>query len=314
MKRSIIQLGGKTSVISLPQHWVEKLGLKKKDEVEVTERGEELIVSPQKNQSNKVIKIKLSAKDKRFIRNLFLILGSLAYDEVEIEVNNREIMSLLHETAQTFSSFVLVEQDKTRCVYRTVSKESKEDFDYILEKCFNVTQSLADNFLEIIKEGNYKDLKTLSSFESTNNQLTTMGERILIKSGYKDQDKTCFVYLLLWNLEVIADFYRRACYFLAENTKKGFKLSKKLVELIGKANLLLNKLSHLPKKSPVQDFIDLFALKAEIGDEMESIFKSGKYEEIIIGHYVMDIITYVQDCSIAYLGVLYGKEDGETDK
>jgi antitoxin component of MazEF toxin-antitoxin module len=257
MKRSIIQLGGKTSVISLPQHWVEKLGLKKKDEVEVTERGEELIVSPQKNQSNKVIKIKLSAKDKRFIRNLFLILGSLAYDEVEIEVNNREIMSLLHETAQTFSSFVLVEQDKTRCVYRTVSKESKEDF---------------------------------------------------------DQDKTCFVYLLLWNLEVIADFYRRACYFLAENTKKGFKLSKKLVELIGKANLLLNKLSHLPKKSPVQDFIDLFALKAEIGDEMESIFKSGKYEEIIIGHYVMDIITYVQDCSIAYLGVLYGKEDGETDK
>jgi len=309
MKRSIIKLGSKTHVVSLPQHWIEKLGINKKDEVEVTERGEDLIISPNKKPTKKTIKIKLSAKDKRFIRNLFLIFGSLAYDEVEIEVENREIMHLLHETAQSFSNFVLVEQEKNKCVYRTVSKESKEEFNYILDKCFQVTQSLANNFLEIVKEEKYQDLQTLYPFEKTNNQLTTMGQRILIKCGYEDQDKTCFVYLLLWNLEVIADFYRRCCSFLAEECKKNLKLSKKLVSLIEQTNKLLDSLSTLPKESPVQTFVDLFELKANIGDEMNIIFKSGKYEEVIIGHYLMDIVTYIQDCAIAYLGVLYGKEE-----
>ncbi len=309
MKRSIIQLGGKTYVVSLPQHWIEKLDIKKKDEVEVTERGEELIITPNKTNGKKSIKVIITAKNRRFIRHLFLILGSLAYDEVEIEVESQEIMHLLHETAQDCSSFVLVEQGKNKCIYRTVSKESKEDFDYILERCFKVTQSLADNFLDVLRTGEYKDLKALYSLEKTNNQLTTMGQRILIKSGYKDQDRTCFVYLLLWNLEVIADFYRRACFFLAEETKKKIKLSSKIITLVEETNELFRKLSNLPKNSLVSSFIDLFELKAGIGDKMEEIFKGGKYEEVVIGHYIMDIITYIQDCTIAYLGILYGKEE-----
>lgn len=306
MKRSIIQLGGKTHVVSLPQHWIEKLDLKKKDEVEVTERGEELIITPNKKSGKKSIRLTVTAKNKRFVRQLFVILGSLAYDEVEIDVDNRDTINLLNETAQNFSSFVLVEQEKNKCIYRTVSKESKEDFDYILGKCFKVTQSLADNFLETVKTGDYKDLKSLYSLERTNNQLTTIGQRILIKSGYEDQDKTCFVYLLLWNLEVIADFYRRACYFLAEDVKKKIKLSDNIIHLVEETGRLFRELSALTKDSPVDSFIGLFELKAVIGDDMEKIFKSGKYEEIVIGHYLMDIVTYIQDCATAYLGILYG--------
>ncbi len=309
MKRSIIQLGGKTHVVSLPQHWIEKLGIKKKDEVEVTERGEELIITPKNNHGKKKIKMRIKDENKRFLKHLFLILGSLGYDEVEIELANLGLVPLLHETAHEFSNFVLVEQKKTTCIYKVVSQESKEDFNYIFEKCFSVTQSLADNFLEIVKTGKFKDLKSIYPLEKTNNQLTTIGQRILIKNGYEDQDKTCFVYVLLWNLEVIADFYRRSCFFLAEGSKKKKPLSEGLIEIIEDTNSLLKSLVNLSDKSLIESFMKLFDKKAVIGDKMDAIFKSGDYEEIIVGHYFLDIITYIQDCAVSYLGILYGKGD-----
>ena len=45
MKRKIIQLAGKTHVVSLPSKYVKKYGLKKGDEVDVEERGAQIVLS-----------------------------------------------------------------------------------------------------------------------------------------------------------------------------------------------------------------------------------------------------------------------------
>jgi phosphate uptake regulator len=311
MKRSIIQLGGKTYVVSLPISWIKKLELKKKDELDVIERGDELIISSQKYKFRKKIKVKINKKNKKLIRNLFLILGSLGYDEVIVNFDDSSLIPFIHEIAHEYSGFALIEQTKDKCFFRIVSKEIKEDFNYILDKCFKVTISLAKSFSDLVKEKKFKELSNLISLEKTNNQLTTLCQRILIKTGYKDQDKTCFVYVLLWNLEIIADFYRRGCLFLSNLPKNKANLKKETIKLIEMSTLLLEELYCLSKKTTINQFIDIFDKKEKIGENTDFVFEKGNFEDIVISHYIMDIVTFIQDCAVAYLGIFSGKENVE---
>jgi len=314
MKRSIIQLGGKTYVVSLPLHWIEKLGLKKKDEVELTERGDEIIITPEVARVREKIEVKVNSKNKKIIRNLFLTLGSLGYDEVVISFDDPDMIPFIHEIAKEYSGFALIDQTKDKCYFKMVSKEIKEEFDYLLDKCFKVTLSLANSFSEYVKEGKFKALKNLVFLEKTNNQLTTLCQRILIKTGYKEQDKTCFVYVLLWNLEIIADFYRRSCDFLADLQKKDIKLHKTTLEVMERTQFILERLYGLSKNTTVELFSEIFDKKDQIGEEVEEIFHKGKFEDIVLGHYLMDIATLIQDCAVVYLGIFSGSQNKEKNE
>lgn len=45
MRRKVIQLAGKTLVVSLPSKWVKKTVVNKGDELEITENGHSLVIS-----------------------------------------------------------------------------------------------------------------------------------------------------------------------------------------------------------------------------------------------------------------------------
>ncbi len=287
------------------------MGLKKKDVVSVIERDEELVIKPEISRSKKEIEVKVNVSDKKLLRNLFLILGSLGYDEVIIRFDNQEIIPFIHEIAHEYSGFALVEQTKDKCTYRIVSREDKEEFDYLLDKCFEVTLSLAREFTNMVIEGKLKETKTLGSLEKTNNQLSTLCQRILIKSGYKDSDKTCFMYVLVWNLEIIADFYRRSCDFVSQ--LKNPNINDKTLKTLDMTKVLLEKLIVLSKDTNIDLFIEIFDRKEKIGEDIDDVFKKGKFEDVVLGHYIMDIITYIQDCAVLYLGISSGKENRRTE-
>ena len=65
MKRKVIQLAGKTSVISLPSKWVQQQGIKKGDELEIKEEGSKIIVSSEKGSILQNIQVDLSDLDRR---------------------------------------------------------------------------------------------------------------------------------------------------------------------------------------------------------------------------------------------------------
>lgn len=301
MKRRVIQLGGKTFVISLPIKWIEDRGIKKKDELEIIEIGEDLIIKSETAKGKEKIEVKIDEKNKKLVKNLFLILGSLGYDEVVVSFDNSRLIPYIHEIAQEYSGFALVEQTSNKCFFKIVSKEIIEEFDYLIDRCFGVTLSLAHSFTDLVKKRKFNELPSLIPLEKSNNQLTTLCQRILIKRGYKEQDKTCFVYVLLWNLEIIADFYKRSCEFLS--SEKNIKLQEKTLELIDMTTLLLEKLYELSKDVTVEIFMEIFDKKEIIGLEMNEVFKKGKFEDIVIGHYLMDIATFIQDCAVAFLGI-----------
>ena len=69
MKRKVIQLAGKTLLVSLPIKWAKKYGIKKGNEVEVEERGKSLLIATEKAVSMEKKEIVLSGPEE-FIRRV----------------------------------------------------------------------------------------------------------------------------------------------------------------------------------------------------------------------------------------------------
>ena len=57
MRRKIIQLAGKTLVVSLPSDWVKELGLKKGQEVEVSRVGRSMVIEQPSVERGHMVKV-----------------------------------------------------------------------------------------------------------------------------------------------------------------------------------------------------------------------------------------------------------------
>ncbi|MBU4502331.1 MAG: AbrB/MazE/SpoVT family DNA-binding domain-containing protein, partial [Nanoarchaeota archaeon] len=84
MKRKVIQMAGKTMLVSLPAPWVKKFGIKKGDELELEEGNQNIIISTKKDYSASKIKIDISDLDTQVIKWTLSAIHKSGYDEVEI--------------------------------------------------------------------------------------------------------------------------------------------------------------------------------------------------------------------------------------
>ena len=60
MRRKVIQIADSTQLVSLPRKWAQNYGIKKGDELEVTEHGNRVMISVDKNPQTESIEIDLS--------------------------------------------------------------------------------------------------------------------------------------------------------------------------------------------------------------------------------------------------------------
>lgn len=302
MRRKVIQLANKTLVISLPIKWVENLGIKKKDELEILESGRDLLIRGEKD-STKQIEINTEGMDNKFVKNLLLVLNSLGYDEITLNYENPKIIPVIHELLNRFTGFVIMKQTDDKCVLKNVSKEAEEELDNIIERAFLVTLSLSESTIDLIKKKKFASLRNLRVLESTNNQLTSICGRILVKKGYKEPEKTCFMYVIIWNLERIADFYRYLCNYLSFKKEK-ISLRSSTLKLLEMLHSILLFYYNLFKNLDMQKIVKLFEKKEKIGELVEEdLFKKGGIDDIVVGHYIMDILTFILDSSTLLLAV-----------
>jgi phosphate uptake regulator len=212
MRRKVIQLAGKTFVVSLPSSWAKEWHIRKGEELEVVPNGPRLTISTASEREQRKSNLDISHANERVIRWLLSSLHKKGYDEIELVYKGPEQAALIHELIKDlFIGFAIVHQTDTRCVIRCVSKEVQENFDAMLRRAFLVTLNLAESAHELLSKGKTNNLHSLLALEKTNNQLTNFCERILNKHGYPEPAKTTFAYAILWNLEKIADEYKYLC-------------------------------------------------------------------------------------------------------
>ena len=308
MKRKAIQLANKTTVVSLPIKWVKENNIKKGEDLEVEEDGENLIVRSSKERSSNKITINLNDNmDKIIIRNLFFFAHTLGHDEIELKFGSKINPNQISELATQFDGIELLKQTEDSAIFTQVVDESSKKFEEILNRAFEVTGYLADETLNLIKKKDYKSLKNLFPLERSNTRLTNHCSRILLKKWPYNKSDVLFLFMINWYLELIADFYRKICYELSLENKTNKILSKDTISLIGKTNKLFDDYFKLFKKFDMNLLTLILKEKRQIGEKMGKIFYTHKGIDPIVGHYLMDIVTYVQDSAILLLAL---KNDG----
>src|SRR5574341_1820119 len=249
MKRKVIQIADKTFVVSLPTDWVKQWGIKKGEEIDVLEKGPRLIVSTAEPRQLRKKGIDVSSASERTLRWLLSSLHKKGYDEIEVHTENPEHAIIIDQLLKDlFLGFAVVHCSGSQCVVRSLSKELDDQLDVIVRRAFLVTLAMAEQSLQMSKQKNVSELQHVLDLEKTNNQLTNFCERILNKRGLDDPVKTSFLYVIMWNLEKIADEYKYIC----EHIAKKKKIGKETTELFEKVNGLLRKYYELFYKFDIE--------------------------------------------------------------
>lgn len=280
MKRKVIQIADKTLVLSLPTDWVRQWGVKKGDEIEVVESGPRLIASTTEFRPLKKKAVDVSNSSERTLRWLLSSLHKKGYDEIEIRSENPLHAVIIDNLLKDlFLGFAVVHRSGATCLIRSLAKELDDQLQVIVRRAFLVTLALADQSLEVIKQEKFGELKSLLELEKTNNQLTNFCERILNKKGLDEPVKTNFLYVIMWNLEKIADDYKYVC----ENLAAKKKISKQTMELFDRVNKLLRNYYELFYKFDVQKLSALSDDFKLLSKDLESALSKGE-DAIVLSH------------------------------
>lgn len=302
MKRKLIQMAGKTMVVSLPSNWVKKYGLKKGGEIDLEEQGQRVVISTSKEYGIETVKADLRGATERVIRWTLSALHKSGFDEIIVDHDKKETVKLIEELIKDlFIGFTIIEQTKERCILKSISKDQESELDSTLRRAFLVTISMGEETLEAIKKENFKDLKELATKERMNNQLTNFCERILNKRGYKDHKKTSFMYVIAWNLEKICDNYKYIC-DLFKDTKK-IKISKDVLDLYESANKFFKDYYDLFYKFDINRLSNLSMQKKEIEKETRKIMRGKTEIELELVHHLLTIISQTSDFSASTIAL-----------
>ena len=237
MKRKVIQLAGKTLVVSLPNKWVKKYGVKKGDEVEV-EEGESKLAINVDGKGEKRVKILNLKENKVMLNRIISGLYKAGYDEIEIAYESPEQYAIIRDVLnRTCMGYDIIRQGQRTLHIKNLSKLSSEEFDNILRRLFLTLLSSADDTLDYIKQGNLKGLGEIGLRDQMINKYSDLCRRILNIKGYEIIRKTTTYYYICEDLEKIGDEYKELVYFIIKN--KINKLDKETINLVNKLNSLL---------------------------------------------------------------------------
>jgi len=231
LKRKTILLAGKTLVVSLPNKWVKEWAVQKGQELELHENGPTITIKTDSEKNSNKTFVDVSKSSERAIRWILSSLHKKGYDEIEIKYATAKQADLVQELVKDlFMGFAIVQQGEQMITVQTVSKDLKETFNQVLRRAFLITLSLAENTAHALKEE--KEATQYLHLEKTNNQLTNFCQRLLNKYGHEEPSYTTFMYVILWNLEKIADDYK---YIIQQKQK----CSAQGIALMEKVNIML---------------------------------------------------------------------------
>ncbi|MEK6916252.1 MAG: hypothetical protein AABW92_00770 [Nanoarchaeota archaeon] len=304
MKRKIMKIADTTYVVSLPLKWARKYGVKKGDEMDVEEKNNELIFRIKGEQALKKGSFE-AFKYGPLIKRAFDAMYKSGYDEIEVSYQTQqeihEIESALQNEAMTFE---VVRQDKNSCIVKSIAEVNDKEFDALLRRTFLILKVMSNDLLTALQNLDFESIILIKNLEKTNNKLTHFLRRSLNKVGYKLPDKTNFVYVIVEQLEKIADEFKYLCDFLGDEKNRSLKLSKSCLELYIMMDKSFEIFSTLFFDFSEKKALEFAAIKKNIMDSGLEMLPTLPTKESIVVHYIINIERMIFDVLGPVFGVL----------
>ncbi|MFH1396505.1 MAG: AbrB/MazE/SpoVT family DNA-binding domain-containing protein [archaeon] len=231
MKRKIVKLGPATLVVSLPSKWVRKINVKVGDEVELEERDDGLLISPER--TSRTMKDNLEfIKPNRLMRRIVAAKYMKGADEIDIKVGSTAISREIQKRVDQMIGMEIVDQSKDKLLIKSLGISEEDNIETISKRILYLLQSISDESLNAIKNRE-TDLEYLKDMELNVNKFSEYCFRLLNKKGHPQPSKTASFYCSLFLLEELADEYKKLIDHINDNK---VKLNNKLTDIYAKIN------------------------------------------------------------------------------
>ncbi|MBI5065225.1 AbrB/MazE/SpoVT family DNA-binding domain-containing protein [Candidatus Woesearchaeota archaeon] len=291
MRRKIVQQGAATLMVSLPSQWAKLNNLKKGNEVEVEEKGNQLHIFSTAVPEKKTVAVELNKFGPYLSRFLEAFYKS-GYDEIKVTFQNPESLNEIQNClGKEMSGLEIFDQSRNFCVLQDIEGVDRDKFDPALKRVFYLLLQMAEESLQVIKSQKYEELKPLRFLEESNNRFTAICIRSLSKLGYKKPERMHFMYFIVEKLEQVADQYKYLFDFLMQN--KNLKISKQMLDLYENLSKMLRLYHELFYKFENEKAKIIDKMRTDIIQTSNKNYKSFSKEELMMIHYVMTICQMI---------------------
>ena len=208
MKRSVILMGGRTFVLSLPSQWVKKYSIQKGEELDLEENGNSIIVRTDKFSSGKEVELDFS--------NLDIVLGravgaiyKAGYAKAKIHFKTKEQLQKIEETLQrTLIGFEITKQEKNYVVVENIVELKSGEFDASLKRLFYSLETMHDELFLALSSHDSIALQKVIDKDGQINRLADFCRRVINSGETKLLKKPGVLYYIVEQLERIGDIYK----------------------------------------------------------------------------------------------------------
>jgi len=290
MKRSIVKQGAATLMVSLPSKWARRFRLEKGNEIDIVEKGRELIIRPGFVSEIRKTKINISEL-KHLWRRVVSALYKAGYDEIEIDFNKPDEITKVYSVLQEFIGFEIISQAEKSCLIKEIVESKETNFNAIFSRTFGMLLSIAEDCSNALKKRNTELLGTIPERDIIINKYANFCRRIINK-GLVDQKDAPMLYYLIEELETMGDVYKDFAKYLFETKNIP---NEKVIKSLDNVNLLIADLSLIASRFGKEKIIDFTERWRKSRDIVNEMFRTKSIAETRALNYISEILQQLQN-------------------
>ncbi len=184
MKRKLVRQGISTMMISLPSKWIKANNLDKGDEIDLEEKGNELVIGAEVlTKGKKEIKIDITPENKHDISPLLTHTYRKGFDRIILEGINPSLIKEIRTIAdKLLLGFELTEKNSSKCIVENISEPSENKYEVMLRKLFMIINDSLETTLRDFESHKLQNLHEMEETKSQQDKFALFCMRLLTKS------------------------------------------------------------------------------------------------------------------------------------
>lgn len=292
MKRKLVKQGAATMMISLPSKWIKENNLDKGDEINLYEKGKELIITSNLNdKEKKELSIDITQDNKQDIKNILTHAYRKGINKIILKGNNKGLLKEINFiVTNLLLGFEVTETASDKIILENLSEPSGAKYDVILKKIFQIIEGTQKRIIEDFETGKFNNLDEQKEFLNQQDRFILFCRRLLSK-GLTGKDS-----ILEWELLTFLMHIQHRYFALYEYASRSKIIKDK--DIISLLNSLKEYFSLFNKSywnKDIKSIHKINDLKKEyyLGKCLNALEKS-KGKNTIILVYIREIFRIIQ--------------------
>ena len=237
MKRKITKQ--KTAyTVTLPVNWIRENNLKGSDEIEVTEEGNDILISSSLKQKRTEKEVSFTDEKDHYIRIIIENEYLKGTHKLKVKYNSKKIFGIIEEVVDNLIGFEIIETSEEGCSISETAMATEKEFDSLLKRLLQSIDYAGEFIQESFANNNFKDEKTIKKIIDNTRRFSLFCRRVIHTSKIVTRQDETFFDLLLERLVIIN--YENYFMFLRLSKKNVEKLSKNVLDFYNESYQVYN--------------------------------------------------------------------------